>query len=74
MYPLILLHLLKHCTMRFNELKRTLPTITQKILTKTIEPILETIHECGVARGLRSKKLPNQTSYNNSLISFMLLK
>lgn len=79
--PIILLHLFENGTMRFNELKRSMPGITQKMLTqqlreleeedlihrevypqvppkveysitvhgKTIEPILEAMHEWGAA-------------------------
>jgi DNA-binding HxlR family transcriptional regulator len=79
--PIILLHLFENSTMRFNELKRSMPGITQKMLTqqlreleeedlvhrevypqvppkveysitehgKTIEPILEAMHEWGAA-------------------------
>lgn len=39
--PLILLHLLKEGTQRFSELKRSLPEITQRILTKTLRELEE---------------------------------
>lgn len=37
--PIVLLQLLKHGTMRFNELKRELPEITQKMLTKQLREL-----------------------------------
>ncbi|SDI45876.1 winged helix-turn-helix transcriptional regulator [Natribacillus halophilus] len=37
--PIILLHLLKNGTMRFNELKRSVPNITQKMLTKHLREL-----------------------------------
>ena len=37
--PLILLHLLKEGTQRFSELKRNLPEITQKMLTKQLRDL-----------------------------------
>lgn len=39
--PLILLHLLKGGTQRFSELKRNLPEITQRILTKQLRDLEE---------------------------------
>ena len=82
--PLILLHLLKNGTQRFSELKRSIPGITQKMLTnqlreledediieryvypqvppkveysitdygRTLEPILEAMHEWGTKHTL----------------------
>ena len=37
--PVILLHLLKNGTMRFSELKRSIPGITQKMLTKNLREL-----------------------------------
>ncbi|RLL43643.1 transcriptional regulator [Oceanobacillus piezotolerans] len=39
--PIILLHLLKNGTQRFSELKRSLPGITQKMLTKQLRELEE---------------------------------
>jgi len=39
--PIILLHLLKNGTMRFSELKRSIPEITQKMLTKHLRELEE---------------------------------
>ncbi|SNZ15669.1 transcriptional regulator, HxlR family [Terribacillus aidingensis] len=39
--PVILLHLLKNGTQRFNELKRSLPGITQKMLTNQLRELEE---------------------------------
>jgi DNA-binding HxlR family transcriptional regulator len=39
--PIILLHLLKNGTMRFSELKRNIPEITQKMLTKHLRELEE---------------------------------
>ncbi|QDI91669.1 transcriptional regulator [Salicibibacter halophilus] len=39
--PIILLYLLKNGTMRFNELKRSVPNITQKMLTKHLRELEE---------------------------------
>jgi DNA-binding HxlR family transcriptional regulator len=39
--PVILLHLFEHGTMRFNELKRSLPGITQKMLTQHLRELEE---------------------------------
>lgn len=39
--PIILLHLLKSKTMRFSELKRSIPEITQKMLTKHLRELEE---------------------------------
>lgn len=86
--PLILLHLLNEGTQRFNELKRSIPGITQKMLTKqlreleeediiervvypqvppkveysmthygkSLQPILEAMHEWGTKHTLRKRK------------------
>lgn len=37
--PIILLHLLSDSPMRFSELKRTIPKITQKMLTKQLREL-----------------------------------
>lgn len=37
--PIILLHLMKNDTMRFSELKRAIPNITQKMLTKHLREL-----------------------------------
>lgn len=37
--PIILLHLFKNGTMRFSELKRSIPNITQKVLTKNLREL-----------------------------------
>lgn len=37
--PIILLHLLKNGTMRFSDLKRNIPEITQKMLTKHLREL-----------------------------------
>lgn len=37
--PIILLHLMKNGTMRFSELKRAIPEITQKMLTKHLREL-----------------------------------
>lgn len=39
--PIILLHLLKNGTQRFSELQRSLPAITQKMLTKQLRELEE---------------------------------
>lgn len=39
--PVILLHLLQEGTKRFNELKRSMPEITQKMLTKQLRELEE---------------------------------
>lgn len=39
--PIILLHLLQEGTKRFNELKRSMPGITQKMLTKQLRELEE---------------------------------
>ncbi|WP_404452115.1 helix-turn-helix transcriptional regulator [Virgibacillus necropolis] len=92
--PIILLHLLQEGTKRFSELKRSLPGITQKMLTKqlrelekediiqrvvypqvppkveysiseygrSLEPILEAMHEWGTKHTLHKKQKLNQKS------------
>jgi DNA-binding HxlR family transcriptional regulator len=92
--PLILLHLLKNGTQRFSELKRSVPGITQKMLTnqlreledediikryvypqvppkveysitdygRTLEPILEAMHEWGTKHTLhKMQKIKQKT-------------
>ena len=90
--PVILLHLLQNGTKRFSELKRSLPGITQKMLTKqlreledediikrvvypqvppkveysiteygkSLEPILEAMHEWGTKHTLHKMQKSNQ--------------
>jgi DNA-binding HxlR family transcriptional regulator len=93
--PIILLHLLQEGTKRFSELKRSMPGITQKMLTKqlreledediihrvvypqvppkveysiteygkSLEPILEAMHDWGTKHTLHKMHKINQ--YNN---------
>ncbi|WP_181347006.1 helix-turn-helix domain-containing protein [Thalassobacillus sp. CUG 92003] len=90
--PIILLYLLQEGTKRFNELKRSMPDITQKMLTKqlreleeediiarvvypqvppkveysitdygrSLEPILEAMHEWGTNHTLRKQSKMEQ--------------
>lgn len=92
--PIVLLHLFEQGTMRFSELKRSMPGITQKMLTqqlreleeedlihrevypqvppkveysiteygKTIEPVMEAMHEWGVAHTLHKMNKAQQQS------------
>ncbi|MDC3417420.1 winged helix-turn-helix transcriptional regulator [Aquibacillus salsiterrae] len=92
--PIILLHLLQKGTKRFNELKRSMPGITQKMLTKqlreledediiervvypqvppkveysiteygkSLEPILEAMHEWGKNHTIHKIKKQGQRS------------
>ena len=92
--PIILLYLLHGGTKRFSELKRDMPEITQKMLTKqlrelededivkrvvyaqvppkveysiteygkTLEPILEAMHEWGTKHKLLKREKVNQES------------
>ncbi|WP_067726708.1 winged helix-turn-helix transcriptional regulator [Oceanobacillus damuensis] len=92
--PIILLHLLQEGTKRFSELKRSMPGITQKVLTKqlrelededivarvvypqvppkveysiteygrSLEPILEAMHEWGTNHTLHKMKKRNEKS------------
>jgi len=96
--PIILLKLLQEGTKRFNELKRSMPKITQKMLTKqlrelekediikrvvypqvppkveysmteygrSLEPILEAMHEWGVKHTLHKSKKGNNENSKNS--------
>lgn len=90
--PIILLHLLQKETVRFNELRRSIPGITQKMLTqqlrelenedivsrkvypqvppkveysiteygRSLDPILEAIHEWGTKHTMRKMQKLNQ--------------
>ncbi|MDX8047324.1 helix-turn-helix domain-containing protein [Gracilibacillus sp. S3-1-1] len=90
--PIILLHLLNNGTQRFNQLRRSMPGITQKMLTKqlreleaediiervvypevpprveysiteygkSLQPILEAMHDWGVRHTLHKQKLQTQ--------------
>lgn len=92
--PIILLHLLQEGTKRFNELKRSMPGVTQKMLTKqlreleeediiervvypqvppkveysiteygrSLEPILEAMHEWGTKHMLHKMEKENKKS------------
>ncbi|GGB59894.1 transcriptional regulator [Lentibacillus populi] len=92
--PIILLHLLQEGTKRFSELKRSMPGITQKMLTKqlreledediikrvvypqvppkveysiteygrSLEPILEAMHEWGTKHTQHKMEKMNQNS------------
>ncbi|RDW19435.1 transcriptional regulator [Oceanobacillus arenosus] len=92
--PIILLHLLQEGTKRFNELKRSMPGITQKMLTKqlreledediinrvvypqvppkveysiteygkSLEPILEAMHDWGTKHTMHKRKKLNQNN------------
>ncbi|RDW18347.1 transcriptional regulator [Oceanobacillus arenosus] len=92
--PIILLHLLQEGTKRFSELKRNIPEITQKMLTKqlrelededivqrvvypqvppkveysiteygkSLEPILDAMHEWGVKHTLHKRQKQNEQS------------
>lgn len=92
--PIILLHLLKEGTQRFSELKRSVPGITQKMLTnqlreledediiqrvvypqippkveysiteygRSLEPILEAMHEWGTKHTLHKMQKLNRKS------------
>lgn len=95
--PIIILHLLQQGTKRFNELKRAMPGITQKMLTKqlreleeediiarvvypqvppkveysitsygkTLEPILEAMHEWGTKHALHKLEKQENIKTNN---------
>lgn len=94
--PIILLQLLQEGTKRFSELKRSLPGITQKMLTKqlreleeedivarvvypqvppkveysiteygkSLEPILEAMHEWGTKHALHKLQKETENSFN----------
>lgn len=66
--PIILLHLLGEKTLRFNELKRKIPGITQKILTKQLRELEE---EDIIAREVYPEVPPrveySMTEYGRSL-------
>jgi len=91
--PIILLHLMQKGTVRFSELRRSIPGVTQKMLTqqlreledediilrkvypqvppkveysiteygRSLEPILEAIHEWGTGHTLHKMKKMDQT-------------
>lgn len=96
--PIILLHLLNEGTLRFSELKRLMPGITQKMLTKqlreledediikrvvypqvppkveysiseygkSLEPILNMMHEWGTAHSIHIQQLRKQNQVKNA--------
>ncbi|SFM08775.1 winged helix-turn-helix transcriptional regulator [Salibacterium qingdaonense] len=66
--PIILLHLLQEGTQRFNELKRKMPGVTQKMLTKQLRELEE---EDIIARTIYPQVPPKveyaMTDYGRSL-------
>jgi DNA-binding HxlR family transcriptional regulator len=71
--PLILLHLLKEGTQRFSELKRSLPNITQKMLTKQLRELEEEdIIERKVYPQVPPKVEYSITEYGRSLESILV--
>ncbi|UOQ49390.1 helix-turn-helix transcriptional regulator [Gracilibacillus caseinilyticus] len=66
--PIILLHLLNHGTQRFNELRRQMPGITQKMLTKQLRELeAEDIVERVVYAEVPPKVEYSITDYGKSL-------
>lgn len=66
--PIILLHLMQHGTKRFSELKRSLPGITQKMLTKQLRELeVEDIVERRVYPQVPPKVEYSITEYGRSL-------
>lgn len=66
--PIILLHLLNHGTQRFNELRRSMPGITQKMLTKQLRELeAEDIVERVVYPEVPPKVEYSITDYGKSL-------
>lgn len=66
--PLILLHLMQEGTKRFNELKRSIPGITQKMLTKQLRELeAEDIVERVVYPQVPPKVEYSVTEYGRSL-------
>ena len=71
--PLILLHLMKEGTQRFSELKRSLPDITQKMLTKQLRELEEEdIVERKVYAQVPPKVEYSITEYGRSLESILV--
>lgn len=70
--PIILLSLMKHGTMRFSELKRGIPDITQKMLTKHLRELeSEEIVERVVYPQVPPKVEYSITEYGRSLEDIM---
>ncbi|GAE93694.1 transcriptional regulator [Gracilibacillus boraciitolerans JCM 21714] len=66
--PIILLHLLNHGTQRFNQLRRSMPGITQKMLTKQLRELeTEDIVERVVYAEIPPKVEYSITEYGRSL-------
>src|SRR5699024_1265489 len=70
--PIILLSLMKHGTMRFSELKRGSPDITQKMLTKHLRELeSEENVERGIYPQVPTKVEYSITEYRRSLKNIM---